>query len=241
MASYTAGMRNCVTPPPRLPQPPAVALAIPTILGLNITEDQNWQATKVARPQPMKKREMRNPMGVVTVAIPKTAGATPSIRNAYPQRGPNVSQKTPIDTRQKMVPVTAATPALPMSMMSMSISLRMTGIIGAAAKVDTNVVKKPSQLQWKASMWGRAKLTMANTVDLCSASTGRANWSSCLPSLVKPAPDCTGSLEVTPLIDAPGSSASPTFLPMPPSQVFAMFSCCSRGGLQGNELLQQCG
>ena len=36
-----------------LPQPAATALAVPTILALNMTEHQNWQGTKVAREKPM--------------------------------------------------------------------------------------------------------------------------------------------------------------------------------------------
>jgi hypothetical protein len=75
-------MRNWVTPPPRLPQPPEVALAMPTILGVNMTDDQNWHATKVARPKPMKKRHSRKPSGVSTVAMANTAGAVPSMRSA---------------------------------------------------------------------------------------------------------------------------------------------------------------
>ena len=43
-----------VTPPPKLPQPAAVALAVPTTFGANISEHQNWLVTKVAPAQPMK-------------------------------------------------------------------------------------------------------------------------------------------------------------------------------------------
>ena len=43
-----------VTPPPKLPQPAAVALAVPTTLGANMSEHQNWLVTKVAPAQPMK-------------------------------------------------------------------------------------------------------------------------------------------------------------------------------------------
>ena len=47
-------MKICVTPPPRLPSPAAVALAVPTTLGANMSEHQNWLVTKVAPAQPMK-------------------------------------------------------------------------------------------------------------------------------------------------------------------------------------------
>ena len=51
---FTIGLNNteimkiCVTPPPKLPQPAAVALAVPTTFGENIKEHQNWFVTKVA-------------------------------------------------------------------------------------------------------------------------------------------------------------------------------------------------
>ena len=37
-----------VTPPPKFPQPAAVALAVPTTFAENIKEHQNWLVTKVA-------------------------------------------------------------------------------------------------------------------------------------------------------------------------------------------------
>ena len=62
MPEFTMGlnsteiMKICVTPPPKLPQPAAVALAVPTTLGENMSEHQNWLVTKVAPAQPMKNR-----------------------------------------------------------------------------------------------------------------------------------------------------------------------------------------
>ena len=47
-------MKICVTPPPKLPQPAAVAFAVPTTFGANMREHQNWFVTKVAPAQPMK-------------------------------------------------------------------------------------------------------------------------------------------------------------------------------------------
>merc|ERR1719464_2000165 len=52
----THTMKTCVTPPPRFPQPAAVALAVPTTFGANISEHQNWLVTKVAPAQPIKVR-----------------------------------------------------------------------------------------------------------------------------------------------------------------------------------------
>ena len=34
----TSGIANCVTPPPRFPQPAVVALAVPTQFGANIND-----------------------------------------------------------------------------------------------------------------------------------------------------------------------------------------------------------
>ena len=45
--SYTGGQAH---------QPAATALAVPTILALNMTEHQNWQGTKVASEKPMTLR-----------------------------------------------------------------------------------------------------------------------------------------------------------------------------------------
>jgi hypothetical protein len=48
-----------VTPPPRLPQPAAVALAVPTTLGANITEVWYWVITNEAPITPMARRNNR--------------------------------------------------------------------------------------------------------------------------------------------------------------------------------------
>ena len=54
MPELTIGLNSteiikiCVTPPPKFPQPAAVALAVPTTFGENIKEHQNWLVTKVA-------------------------------------------------------------------------------------------------------------------------------------------------------------------------------------------------
>ena len=53
-------MTVCVTPPPALPQPPTVALAVPTTFGANITEVWNWVITKLAPITPMARRNSRN-------------------------------------------------------------------------------------------------------------------------------------------------------------------------------------
>jgi hypothetical protein len=62
----TNGIVRLVTPPPRLPQPAAVALAPPTMLLANICAHQVWQATKVASEQPMTQRMRMNCHAVLT-------------------------------------------------------------------------------------------------------------------------------------------------------------------------------
>ena len=43
---------------PALPQPPTMALAVPTTLGENIMLLQNWQMTNAASDQPMSMRSI---------------------------------------------------------------------------------------------------------------------------------------------------------------------------------------
>ena len=58
---------------PALPQPPAKALAVPTTLGLNMQELQNWQHTKQASAKPMAQRVMMNVAESVTIDMQNTA------------------------------------------------------------------------------------------------------------------------------------------------------------------------
>eukprot|EP00951_Prasinocladus_malaysianus_P003356 scaffold23739_cov41-Prasinocladus_malaysianus.AAC.2 len=78
------GISSCVTPPPRLPHPPAVALARPTIFGVNIMEHQNWVATKVDRLSPTNSRPMMNPRPFRMMAKQNRQGAHRSCRMACP-------------------------------------------------------------------------------------------------------------------------------------------------------------
>ena len=56
-----------------MPQPPAKALAVPTTLGLNMQELQNWQHTKQASAKPMAQRVMMNVAELVTMDMENTA------------------------------------------------------------------------------------------------------------------------------------------------------------------------
>ena len=59
-AEKISGMTICVTPPPRLPHPAVVALAVPTQLGANIIEVWYWVTTNDAPMAPMASRKSRN-------------------------------------------------------------------------------------------------------------------------------------------------------------------------------------
>lgn len=63
MREKTRGMISCVAPPPRLPQPAATPLAVPTTGPENMELIQNCADTKVAREKPVKKRTRRKEMG----------------------------------------------------------------------------------------------------------------------------------------------------------------------------------
>jgi hypothetical protein len=63
------GVTICVTPPPRLPQPPVMALAPPTILGVNMEEVQYCVDTKEASEKPMSRRQVMKCDALVAHAI----------------------------------------------------------------------------------------------------------------------------------------------------------------------------
>merc|ERR1719517_267612 len=69
---YIKGIITCVSPPPRFPQPPAVALAVPTTFLLNMIEFQNWFTTKVEPKAETKKRTVMSPGPLVTNALQPT-------------------------------------------------------------------------------------------------------------------------------------------------------------------------
>ena len=82
MSSKISGIMSWVKPPPRLPQPAVIPLAVPTIDAENMVLIQNWQDTKVARENPMKKRDKIKPTVVDTVAMQKIAGAVSMTNDA---------------------------------------------------------------------------------------------------------------------------------------------------------------
>eukprot|EP00877_Chromochloris_zofingiensis_P004708 jgi/Chrzof1/14238/Cz08g30200.t1 len=71
-----------------LTQPAAKALAVPTILVLNMFVHQYWQATKAANDMPIMKRAAIKPAALVTMAMQNTQGAVKRRHKLIPKRGP---------------------------------------------------------------------------------------------------------------------------------------------------------
>ena len=152
------GVTICVTPPPRLPQPPVMALAPPTMRGVNMDELQYCVETNEASEKPMSRRHARKWPYLVTHVMAKHGSAVSSISTPYALRGPMVSHSEPIRMRLNTVPVTDADAALPSCVAVRSRSSRMMGASGAAIKVEQKETKKANQDRWKAVMCGNAQL-----------------------------------------------------------------------------------
>ena len=60
MTARTRGVAICVTPPPRLPHPAVVALAVPITLGANIIDVWYCVMTKAAPMTSIPRRNSRN-------------------------------------------------------------------------------------------------------------------------------------------------------------------------------------
>ena len=85
---------------PELPQPPAKALAVPTTLGLNMQELQNWQHTKQASAKPMAQRVMMNVAESVTMDMQNTVRRQMTrVVSLKPQQYlPHLPRRTPAAT-----------------------------------------------------------------------------------------------------------------------------------------------
>ena len=104
-------MKICATPPPKLPQPPAVAFAVPTTLGANMSEHQNWFVTNVAPHIPMKNRMRMKFQGALINAAAATQMAPKVNRLDCTFTGPKRSINVPKDTLTTKVEATDAIPA----------------------------------------------------------------------------------------------------------------------------------
>merc|ERR1719181_1732487 len=107
----TQMMKICVTPPPRLPQPAAVAFAVPTTFGANMSEHQNWFVTKVAPAQPMRNRRIVYIMGPL-INDERATMLPPNVSSRHCTfTGPRISSPVPRMMRTKTVEPTDAIPA----------------------------------------------------------------------------------------------------------------------------------
>merc|ERR1719454_382805 len=104
-------MKICVTPPPRLPQPAAVAFAVPTTFGANMSEHQNWFVTKVAPAQPMRNRRTVYIVGPL-IRDERATMVPPKVNNMHCTfTGPSTSSPVPRMMRTNTVEPTDAMPA----------------------------------------------------------------------------------------------------------------------------------
>merc|ERR1719199_1041862 len=104
-------MKICVTPPPRLPQPAAVAFAVPTTFGANMSEHQNWFVTKVAPAQPMRNRRIEY-IHFPLIIDERATMLPPNVSNKHCTfTGPITSSPVPRMMRTKTVEPTDAMPA----------------------------------------------------------------------------------------------------------------------------------
>merc|ERR1719493_267846 len=92
-----------VRPPPKFPQPPAVAFAVPITLGAKRIEFQNWFTTKVDPKADTKKRTMIRPVPLVTSALQPTTTAPHSSSRTSVFTGPNLLHDGAEDESRKHV------------------------------------------------------------------------------------------------------------------------------------------
>src|SRR5690606_33084222 len=88
IAAAIIGIAACVTPPPRLPQPAVVALAMPTTLGANMTLVWYCVITNDAPMTPMQRRDSRYVSQLYANAEPATERAPNVSTITYDSRGP---------------------------------------------------------------------------------------------------------------------------------------------------------
>merc|ERR1719199_3311 len=104
-------MKICVTPPPRLPQPAAVAFAVPITFGANMSEHQNWFVTKVAPAHPMRNRSTVYITGPL-IMDERATMLPPNVSSMHCTfTGPIISSPVPRMMRTNTVEPTEAMPA----------------------------------------------------------------------------------------------------------------------------------
>mmetsp|Transcript_21581 Transcript_21581/g.45634 ORF Transcript_21581/g.45634 Transcript_21581/m.45634 type:complete len:206 (+) Transcript_21581:1181-1798(+) len=164
----TDPITSWVTPPPRLPQPPTSALAVPATSLVNIREVQNWQHTKVDPPSPMKKRRTERVAALLTRPV-QAQGIEQSIRSTpIRRRAPYLSHIGPLMKRMKTVPATEQMLDVQISCFEMPKVSLISGRSGAIANQMKKAVKNPIHEQWNARMCGRLKERSLISVALSS-------------------------------------------------------------------------
>mmetsp|Transcript_2278 Transcript_2278/g.3915 ORF Transcript_2278/g.3915 Transcript_2278/m.3915 type:complete len:206 (+) Transcript_2278:1175-1792(+) len=154
----TEPMTSCVTPPPRLPQPPTSALAVPTTSLVNMREDQYWHMTKVPPAMPMKRRNITSPVAELTRPVKAVGMEAVHRTTAKRMRAPYLSHAGPSANRMRMVPATLTMLAVQICFFSSWRVSLISGRSGAMANQMKNATKKFHHEQWKARMCGRLKL-----------------------------------------------------------------------------------
>mmetsp|Transcript_850 Transcript_850/g.1028 ORF Transcript_850/g.1028 Transcript_850/m.1028 type:complete len:206 (-) Transcript_850:194-811(-) len=162
----TVPMTIWVTPPPRLPQPPTRALAVPATSLVNMDVLQYWHITNVDPPRPMKKRRMASEVAEVTSPVHAHGIEAPISTQPMRRRAPYLSQSGPSKKRMKIVPATeqmldvhACWPVRPRVFL-------ISGMSGAIANQMKNATKKVHHEQWNARMCGLLKVHSLISVDL---------------------------------------------------------------------------
>jgi hypothetical protein len=124
-------MTNCVTPPPRLPHPAAVALAVPTQLAANIRDVWYCVMTNEAPMAPINTRKIRNVVKSFAKPIVITGSDPNKSSHVYVSRGPMRSHSHPTISRANAVTATDPMMHQPTWSLVSRNSSRTTAISGA--------------------------------------------------------------------------------------------------------------
>ena len=134
-------------PKPRLPQPAAMALAVPTTSRVNIREVQNWHITNVPPAIPMNNLRTERPTEVFTKPVHAVGIEAQHKTRANRVRAPYLSQSGPNRKRTKIVPPTPTMLEVQTCCLVRPRVVRISGISGAIANQMMNAIKKATQEQ----------------------------------------------------------------------------------------------
>mmetsp|Transcript_3100 Transcript_3100/g.6059 ORF Transcript_3100/g.6059 Transcript_3100/m.6059 type:complete len:228 (-) Transcript_3100:27-710(-) len=153
-------MTSWARPPPRFPQPAAVAFMTPANSCSNIRDVQNWQPTNVAPTTPTSPRiTARDAPSLIRVA--KKRGIDAKMRrDDWTIRGPMTSIIGPIMKRANTVVKTDVMLATRISCWLRPRVFFITGASGAKENQAMNAMRKDVHARWKARMCGRAQQSL---------------------------------------------------------------------------------